>query len=171
VQAYNDVHHAVALLGAGDKSGYSLLEKSLYDYCAQGGNEQLPAHIASNRKVTADVGLPLAQAFAAYRDKDYEKATSLLLPLVTDPETIPLVNSFVSIGGSNAQRDLFAQLFLDSLGKSNSQEDARKHLLDVLLFKRSEAKDRSSPLTRRMIDRLLIAPHRVQTTDDSAVRH
>lgn len=161
VLAYNDVHHAVALLGAGDKEGYARLMSSLNGF-AQGGNEQ-QAKIG-NRKMTAEVAEPLCKAFAAYRDKDYEKATSLLLPLVADPEATPLVHSFVGIGGSNAQRDLFAQLFLWSLGQSNPQGD-RKHLLDVLAYHRSEAKGGSSPLTQRMIHRLLIAPF----TDDDDI--
>jgi hypothetical protein len=164
VQAYNDVHLAIALLGAGERDAFQRFEDAFFHY-AHEGTEQTKQ---GNRLVAAEVGLPLTQAFAAYRAKDFKSATSLLLPLVSESD--PLTSSFMGLGGSNAQRDLFAQLFLMSLGQSNPEGDL-KQLLDAQLFQRSVSKTSSSPLTSRIVQRFAIEPHLQETSEqEPAVR-
>lgn len=125
----------MALLGAGDTVGLERL-----------------ANTKSGGGKPAEVGKKLIQGLIAYKEQDYLQAVNYLLPLVD--ETRPLYAAFTDIGGSNAQRDVFSQIFLLSLGHSKQQGD-HKQLLERLLWQRTAI--RPSPLTNRFINRLLVS--------------
>jgi predicted Zn-dependent protease len=67
-----------------------------------------------------EVGLALGDAARAHRRGDYARAMELLLPLR---------EGFRRIGGSHAQRDLFAKLLIDAAVRAGRSEIARE-LLD-----------------------------------------
>ncbi len=67
------------------------------------------------RKAWADVAIPTTRAFVAYAETDYQKAITLLAPARTEMQ---------KIGGSHAQRDLFEQVWIDSLIKVQDFERA-----------------------------------------------
>ena len=48
----------------------------------------------NNRQICQDVGLPMCEAFVAFDDGDYARATDLLMPVRYD---------IWKVGGSNAQ--------------------------------------------------------------------
>src|SRR5262249_13804522 len=70
-----------------------------------------------------EVGLALGDAAQAHRRGDYARATALLLPLR---------EGFRRIGGSHAQRDLFAKLLIDSAVKAGQGDGARELLHERL---------------------------------------
>jgi hypothetical protein len=65
------------------------------------------------------VAVPAAQAFVAFADGNYREAAELLGPVREQMQ---------SIGGSHAQRDLFEQVFIQSLLRSGQYEPALAHL-------------------------------------------
>lgn len=101
VLAFVDAHYAVALAAAKNDGASALLD-SMRTYAESGGDE--------NAVITDRVGLPLAEAIIAHRAGEYGKAVELLLPIRYD---------LFRIGGSHAQRDLFAMVLIDAALKSN----------------------------------------------------
>src|SRR2546423_1232438 len=73
----------------------------------RGGGSQIAA--------LGTVGLALGEAALAHRNGDYTRALDRLLPVR---------GAIRDIGGSHAQRDLFAQLLIDSAVKSGRREVA-----------------------------------------------
>ncbi|WP_169566079.1 tetratricopeptide repeat protein [Sneathiella limimaris] len=73
------------------------------------------------------VALPAAKSFIAYADGNYAKCLELLAPARDNLQTI---------GGSHAQRDLFQQVWIDSLLKAGRTEEAIALLQDRLDFRR-----------------------------------
>jgi tetratricopeptide (TPR) repeat protein len=82
-------------------------------------------------EATRDVLIPLCEGIIAYERGDYDKATDLLWGRRHD---------IVRIGGSNAQRDLFAQITCDAAVHSS-----RRHVARSLLSERV----RSRPTRKR----------------------
>jgi len=81
-------------------------------------------------EATRDVLLPLCEAMIAYESGDPDKATDLMWPIRHD---------IVSIGGSHAQRDLFAQIICDAAAHS-SRRDVARNLLSERVRARSTKK-------------------------------
>jgi len=75
------------------------------------------------------VGIPVVEGLAEFRRGAYGKAVELLLQVRFD---------LWQIGGSHAQRDIFEQLTIDSLIRSNNSEQAR-----ALLGERLAARTRN----------------------------
>jgi hypothetical protein len=71
------------------------------------------------RPTWREVALPACEALLAYRRGDYEAARCLLGP------TLPRM---LEVGGSHAQRDLFAQIYLECLLKSGARIAAQQLL-------------------------------------------
>jgi len=70
-------------------------------------------------ETTRDVLIPLCEAMIAYEAGDHDKAIDLMWPLRHDIATI---------GGSHAQRDLFAQIMCDAAARSSRRAVARSLL-------------------------------------------
>ncbi len=67
------------------------------------------------RTAWEDVAIPATRAFVAYADGDYAGAEKLLAPARENMQ---------SIGGSHAQRDLFEQVWIQSLVRQNKFDEA-----------------------------------------------
>jgi tetratricopeptide (TPR) repeat protein len=74
---------------------------------------------ATEAEVTRLVGLPLARGIVAYQAGDYAGAADALAPVADE---------VWRIGGSNAQRDLFAQLLIHAELKAGRFESVRDRL-------------------------------------------
>ena len=85
--------------------------------------------IIDNRYITATVGLPLVEGLVAYRRGDYETAVEKLLPVR---------NMLHYIGGSNAQRDVFA-LTLEAAATQSRQVVLARSLLRERLTNRANS--------------------------------
>jgi hypothetical protein len=72
------------------------------------------------------VGLAIAEAIVAHRNRHYSRAADLLLPVK---------DSIRRVGGSHAQRDLFEHMLIDSIMRSDRPILART-LLQERIAKR-----------------------------------
>lgn len=118
--AFNDLHAVMAFLGAGRQD---LVEATL---AAQGKTE------ADNIAFSADVGLPLMQAFMAFHSGDYRHAISLMRPVR---------NRAAQFGGSHAQRDVIDLTLLEAALRGGDMA-----LAQALAAERLQAKH-DSPLS------------------------
>ncbi|HEX4195404.1 MAG TPA: tetratricopeptide repeat protein [Stellaceae bacterium] len=114
MQIFGDAHYAMALAAAGGEGDFARWRNSSEAYAA---TEETAA------AVMRDVGFALGDAAVAHRDGDYARATDLLWPLRA---------SFHRVGGSHAQRDLFAKLLIDSAMRAGRAEIARALLSERL---------------------------------------
>ena len=110
---FGDAHYAMALAAAGEE-GFAHWRDTSATYAAKEETQST---------IMRDVGLALAEAALAHRRGDYARATELLLPQR---------EGFRRIGGSHAQRDLFAKLLIDSAAKAGRSEIARELLCERL---------------------------------------
>jgi len=92
ILAFNDLHIALTLEGAGEHQAADALEASIAHYVAH-------AH-GTNAKISIELGLPAIRAMRAYKRGDY--ATTIA-------QLAPIYEHLAPIGGSNAQRDLIIQ--------------------------------------------------------------
>ncbi len=105
--AFIDAHFMLAL-GETDGAAASAYATSIDTYCDE--HDDTYAHVAQG------VGHDLCAALAAYKAKDFEACIGLLEP----------VRSHVgAIGGSHAQRDLFALILIDAAIRSEQWTLAR----------------------------------------------
>jgi tetratricopeptide (TPR) repeat protein len=107
ILAFADTHFAMAL-GAADASESKDILDSLRTYASESSED--------NADITAAVGLPLAEALVAYHQGDYAGAVDQLHPIRYDLHYM---------GGSHAQRDLFAMLLIDAALKAGRVSLAR----------------------------------------------
>lgn len=113
ILAFIDVHYRIALTAAGHKGADELMQ-SLQGYAGMRGEE--------NAQNTRDVGIPLVEAVMAHRAGQYDAVIEILLPIRYD---------FYRMGGSHAQRDLFAMVLIDAAIKGG-----RKNVASMLLSER-----------------------------------
>lgn len=118
MMAFGDAHYAMALAAAGRPGDFARWQESARTYAAQGRETQAA--------VMGEVGITLGEAAFAHRRRDFAHALDLLLPVR---------RAIHRIGGSHAQRDLFAQLTIDAAVKAGRYEMARE-LLDERLAAR-----------------------------------
>ena len=71
--------------------------------------------------VMADVGIPLADAVYAYSTGDYARVVDLLMPIRY---------KIIRVGGSHAQRDVFAQMLIEAALRSGRAPIARALLVE-----------------------------------------
>ena len=114
MQIFGDAHYAMALAAVGGEEGFARWRSSSEAYAAREETESV---------IMREVGLALGDAALAHRSGSYARATELLLPLR---------EGFRCIGGSHAQRDLFAKLLIDSAVKANRVDVARELLSERL---------------------------------------
>ncbi len=92
VLAFNDLHIALTLAGAGENAAADALEASIAHYAA--------SNSGTNAGVSRELGLPIIRAMRAFRRSDDAATVALLTPIY---------KQLSPIGGSNAQRDLIVQ--------------------------------------------------------------
>jgi tetratricopeptide (TPR) repeat protein len=83
-------------------------------------------------EATAEVLIPLSEGMIAYHAGDYDKATDLFWPIRNDISTI---------GGSHAQRDLFAQIICDAAARSSKLPVARSLLSERVISRGTKRKN------------------------------
>ena len=83
-------------------------------------------------EATRDIVIPLCEGMIAYEGGDHDKATDLFWPLR---------NAISTIGGSHAQRDLFAQIMCDAALRSSKLTVARSLLSERVLSRGTKKKN------------------------------
>jgi len=112
---FGDAHFAMALAAAGGPADFARWQDSASTYAAQAHETQAA--------VMREVGIALGAAALAHRQGAYARVLDLLLPVR---------HAIRRIGGSHAQRDLFAQLVIDAAVKAGRREVARDLLRERL---------------------------------------
>jgi tetratricopeptide (TPR) repeat protein len=108
ILVFIDAHYALALAAAKDKQAAAELVGAVRA-CASGG-------AGTTSAVAAAVGADLCAGLLAYRAGDFVTAVERLAPLQA---------RLRRIGGSHAQRDLFAQILVDAATRAGRREVAR----------------------------------------------
>jgi tetratricopeptide (TPR) repeat protein len=108
---FRDAHFSLALAANGNFDVARQHIESMATFSAQGAGWRAEA--------TRDVLIPLCEGMMAYEAGDYDKAIDLIWPLRHD---------IMTIGGSHAQRDLFAQIMCDAAVRSSRKSVARSLL-------------------------------------------
>ena len=113
---FRDAHFSLALAAGGNADAARRHIESMAAFSAQGEGWRAEA--------TRDIVIPLCEGMIAYEAGDYDKATDLFWPLR---------NEISTIGGSHAQRDLFAQIMCDAAVHSSRLPVARSLLSERVL--------------------------------------
>jgi tetratricopeptide (TPR) repeat protein len=132
--AFNDVHAAMAMLGAGDLHR----AEAWLARCAERALSADDARRA-NHQMAREVGLPLMRGLLALARGDADSAVDLIYPVR---------RVAVHFGGSHAQRDLIDQTLLAA-----AAQGSRRALGQALVNERCMAKP-VTPLTRHWLERL-----------------
>jgi hypothetical protein len=107
---FADLHHALSLVGLGDADGLEAI--------AMGIASRSQGSTPSDTRAST-FGAPTAFGLLAFREGDYAEAARLLL--IGAP-------GLSSVGGSNAQRDVFEQMLIESLIRAGRLDEATKRL-------------------------------------------
>ncbi|XP_054856296.1 tetratricopeptide repeat protein 38 [Eublepharis macularius] len=132
VLIFNDVHILMASLGAKDQKTTHELLTTLQELVQAPGE-------AYELKLGPRLSLPLLQAFVEFENGNYDKTVELLFPIRYQ---------VVEIGGSNAQRDVFAQMLIHAA--LNCKSKANQKLARCLLIERDELRP-NAPMTERLM--------------------
>jgi hypothetical protein len=119
---FASIHHMLSLAGAGRDEAAETLLRSLR-LQAQRLQGTQPA-------ILGEIGIPLAEAVLAAKRRQHGRVVDLLFPLR---------HRIALIGGSNAQRDVLAQLLIDAAIAAGRQSEAL-----VLLRERGDSHLQSS---------------------------
>ncbi|KQT10929.1 tetratricopeptide repeat protein [Ramlibacter sp. Leaf400] len=113
--AFNDLHALIAHIGAGvtpeTSEGLTSLQEAMADFDSSG---------ASNRRMSAELGLPLAQAFLDYANGNWDSAAEGLLRVRDGAH---------GFGGSHAQRDILTLTLMDAAIRAR-RADLAGHILN-----------------------------------------
>ncbi|XP_066541751.1 tetratricopeptide repeat protein 38 isoform X2 [Hoplias malabaricus] len=131
---FNDLHFLMVSLGCKDKVTTQRVMESLQELAKEPGENY-------QHQIAETVGLPMCQALVEYDQGNYSKTVELLKPLRYRINTI---------GGSDAQRDVFNQLLIHAAMKSDDKHQQR--FARSILVEREAARP-NSPLTERLIQR------------------
>jgi tetratricopeptide (TPR) repeat protein len=112
---FGDAHYAMALAAAGAPADVTRWQESAGIYAARAQETQAA--------VMREVGVALGEAAVAYRRGAFARVLDRLLPVR---------QAIRHIGGSHAQRDLFAQLVIDAAVKAGRRDVARDLLRERL---------------------------------------
>jgi tetratricopeptide (TPR) repeat protein len=108
---FADLHYILALAARSSQETVAMFLDSCSQYASIQNRTQA--------RVMQQVGLPIALAIVAHRNRHYSRAADLLLPVKDD---------IYCVGGSHAQRDLFEQLLIDSTLRSHQIQVTRSLL-------------------------------------------
>ena len=118
ILAFIDAHCLIATAAAEGMPAAESMVADLRRFAA--------AERGTTARVTAEVGLPLAEAMIAYRAGDYSRCVARLAPI---RRALP------RLGGSHAQRDLFAQLLIDAAMRGGQLDLARALVAERLALR------------------------------------
>jgi PAS domain S-box-containing protein len=118
VLAFIDAHYLIATAAAEGIPAARSMATDLHRFAAAGRG--------TTARVTAELGLPLAEAMIAYRAGDYPRCVAKLAPV---RRALP------RLGGSHAQRDLFVQLLIDAAMRSGALDLARALVAERLALR------------------------------------
>lgn len=135
ITTFNDAHFLMSCLGTQDSSATTKLYDSAKDFLRNG--------LGNNHKVLDSAGISLMEAMIAYNSGDYQQCVHLLYPLRY---------KLLSVGGSNAQRDVFNLLLIHAALKSSTQHHFR--MARSLIAERKALREHS-PMTDRIIANIL----------------
>jgi tetratricopeptide (TPR) repeat protein len=121
---FRDAHFCLALAANGNFPAARRHIESMAQFAAQGRGWRAEA--------TRDVLIPLCEGILAYEAGDCDKAIDLLWPRRHD---------IAGIGGSNAQRDLFAQIMCDAALHSSRRLVARSLLSERVMSRKSKKRN------------------------------
>jgi tetratricopeptide (TPR) repeat protein len=113
---FRDAHFCLALAANGD---FDLARRHIGSMAESAGQEQ-----GWRAQVTRNVLIPLCEGMIAYEEGNYAHASDLLWTVR---------NEVGAIGGSHAQRDLFAQIVCDAALRANNLPVARSLLSERVL--------------------------------------
>lgn len=116
-----DPHYVAALAAGNELAAAESFVEALRDELASDWSSH-----DTYLQVADHIGLTLAQAMVAYVQDDHARVVDLLLPVRYRVQRI---------GGSHAQRDLFAQVLIDSALKSNQRPLARSLLAERIALR------------------------------------
>jgi tetratricopeptide (TPR) repeat protein len=108
---FRDAHFCLALAADGNFDAARRHIESMASFAAQESGWRADA--------TRDILIPLCEGIIAHEAGDHDKAIDLIWPIRHD---------IVAIGGSHAQRDLFAQILCDAAAHSSRLAVARSLL-------------------------------------------
>lgn len=112
---FGDVHYVMALAAAGEDGDVERMLESLGRYAAESGE--------SEAAVAGAPGLALARAALKHRRGDYAGACD---------ELLAVREAIRRIGGSHAQRDLFAEMLIDAALRAGRRDTAQALLAERL---------------------------------------
>ena len=121
---FRDAHFCLALAANGSFEAARRHIESMAAFAAQGRGWRAEA--------TREVLIPLCEGMIAYEAGDYDKAIDLLWPRRHD---------IVNVGGSHAQRDLFAQIMCDAAVHSSRRYVARSLLSERVLSRKTKKRN------------------------------
>ncbi len=137
IMNFIDAHYTLGLTAGGKSAAAEQMMASLESELSENKNPH-----DSYLEVAARVGLALSTAMIAYANGRFDRAVELMLPIRYDIQLI---------GGSHAQRDLFAQLLIDAAIKADRLRVARGLLAERKALKPNNA------ATERLQTRVLAA--------------
>ncbi|KAM9815877.1 tetratricopeptide repeat protein 38 isoform X2 [Syngnathus typhle] len=136
VTLFNDLHILMVSLGARETAASQRLLEGLQELAKTPGDNY-------QHEMATPIGVPMCQALMEYDKGNYDRTVELLHPLRY---------SIVSIGGSDAQRDVFNQLLIHAALKSKNKHYQR--LSRCLLVERDAVRP-NSPMTDRLMQRAM----------------
>jgi tetratricopeptide (TPR) repeat protein len=113
-----DLHYLMALAAADDRSAVNEFLRSCEAFAK--------SDAGTEARVMAEVGLPLARAVVAHRNRDYGAVVD---------DLAPVRQRIRRIGASHAQRDLFHQLLIDAAWRGGRSDVARELLAERLAWR------------------------------------
>uniref|UniRef100_V5ICH7 Uncharacterized protein n=3 Tax=Ixodes TaxID=6944 RepID=V5ICH7_IXORI len=134
ILVFNQLHFLMACLGVGASTD-QLLAMPTSDVSGKVEDDGWPA---DQQLAASQVGLPVMKAMVAHSEGRFGDAAEQLAAVRYD---------VLRIGGSDAQRDVFDLLLLDSAMRS----DRHNHLAEALLAERSIARPKS-PMLQTMAE-------------------
>nr|CDJ81069.1 tetratricopeptide repeat protein 38-like [Haemonchus contortus] len=126
---FNDIHMSMVLREAG--GDYGKQEEHLHQTLLQFA-ENVRSDEYDQARCCREVGIALYDAIAHYSKKEYDDCAKMMLPIR---------DKIYTIGGSNAQRDMFTQTLIHACMKAKNEEIAG--LTEKILNERNAMKNMS----------------------------
>lgn len=115
---FHDLHYVYALARAGHEGEAERFIASL--------THRIPTMHPSGQRIWRDVALPAAQGLVAHAQRRFADAVRFL---------VPVMNHLQDVGGSHAQRDVFAQILIDAQWRSGDISKAAQELSQRALLR------------------------------------